>query len=440
MGELERRAPGGEAANGERHGPDGGRRRGPGPGGRLLLAVLAGLALLAAGVVALDRLVLPGNGRADTSKIYDYVYAAGKSENVDFVLNNMSDDGYLVFGTSELYISKNLVSMCPQAVFGENVTGVNMTFVGEAYDQSLWQAIAAGAYGSRVKNKKVMLIVSPQWFFKGNGAQNTFSSKFSYSLYRAFMQNSNISDDTKAYVRRRCAALGVDAGKLAASARDTPLDAVNDVVYAAIDGWQLRAKLGNIVSLAPSKSPARTAGAPTGEPDWDALLAAATAEGEAACTNNDYGIYDDYYTRNGQYLTEAGQNFTEADEEYADLRIFLQVCREVGLEPLVCILPVHGAWYDRAGVSAQERADFYQRVRDICDEYGAAYADFSSCEYEKYFLCDTTHPGWRGWVKIERAFYRWVNGRDDEFVGGGDYGDVAAGVADGSEAPAGGDG
>ena len=218
MGELERRAPGGEAADGERRGPDGCRHRGTGPGGRLLLAVLAGLALLAAGVVALDRLVLPGNGRADTSKIYDYVYAAGKSENVDFVLNNMSDDGYLVFGTSELYISKNLVSMCPQAVFGENVT-----FVCEAYDQSLWQAIAAGAYGSRVKNKKVMLIVSPQWFFKGNGAQNTFSSKFSYSLYRAFMQNSNISDDTKAYgAARRWAWTRAGSPPARATRRSTP--------------------------------------------------------------------------------------------------------------------------------------------------------------------------------------------------------------------------
>lgn len=111
---------------------------------------------------ALDKLVLPGNGWADTGRLYDYVYASSKSENVDFLTANMSNDGYLCFGSSEWYISKGRVSMCPQAVFGETDAGVDMTYVGEGYDQSLWQAITAGACGSsgKVKNRKVMIVVS----------------------------------------------------------------------------------------------------------------------------------------------------------------------------------------------------------------------------------------------------------------------------------------
>lgn len=119
---------------------------------------------------------------------------------------------------------------------------------------------------------------------------------------------------------------------------------------------------------------------------------------------------------------ERGQNFSEADDEYADFSCFLDVCREVGLEPLVVVLPVHGAWYDREGVPASERQAYYERIRSLCDEAGAAYADFSSCEYEKYFLCDTVHPGWRGWVRIEQAFYDFVHDRDDAFLGGGSFG------------------
>lgn len=34
------------------------------------------------------------------------------------------------------------------------------------------------------------------------------------------------------------------------------------------------------------------------------------------------------------------------------------------------------------------------------------------------------HPGWRGWVHIERAVYHFVNGQDDEFLGGWGYGDA----------------
>ena len=193
-------------------------------GGSLLCAVLLGAAALGIGLLAFDGLVLPGNGRADASRLYDYVYAQGKSENVDFVTSNMSDDGHLCFGSSEWYVSKNRVSMCPQAVFGENNAGVDMTYIGEGYDQSLWQAIAAGAYGSsgKVRNRKVMVVVSPQWFFKGSGDEDKFYTKFSYSLYRACMQSAQLSDQTKAYLRRRCSELGIDAQRLAMTRPLTP--------------------------------------------------------------------------------------------------------------------------------------------------------------------------------------------------------------------------
>ena len=68
------------------------------------------------------------------------MYSGTKSQSVPFTTASMSDDGHLAFGSSEFFISKDKVAQCPQAVFGENVTGVDLTYVGEAYDQSLWQA------------------------------------------------------------------------------------------------------------------------------------------------------------------------------------------------------------------------------------------------------------------------------------------------------------
>lgn len=403
-------------------------------GHRLLIAVVAGL-VLAAGVFAVyDNFVLTPMGAADETRLYDYTYASGKSESVDFVLANKSDDGYLCFGSSEWYISKNLVEMCPQAVFGENVTGVDMTYLGEGYDQSLWQAIAAGAYAPKVNNKKVMIVVSPQWFFKNNGDQSKFYTKFNYSLYRQFCQNQSISHETKDYVRQRVLALGIDSGQVAAANRDNPVAALNDVVYAKGDELSLRSKLANVISISPKKSTTRTTGQSTGEPDWDSLMIQAEADGEAACTNNDYGIYDAYWEKNHTYMPELFQNFTEADDEYQDLRCFLKVCQECGLEPLVTILPVHGQWYDIADVTQEMRAAYYQQIRDICNDAGVAYADFSSCEYERYFLCDTVHPGWKGWVRIEHAFYDFINGTDDDFLGGASFGTAPGLSAEGSDA------
>lgn len=384
----------------------------------LLKGVVAGLvaiALVMGGVCC----ALPRQGDvADQTRLYDYVYSGTKSESVDFTTTNMGDDGILTFGTSELYISSPLVNQCPQKVFGESVSGVDMTYVGEAFDQSLWQAIAAGAYAPAAKNRKVVLMLSPQWFFKGNGQQSKLSSKFSYQLYKGFLENDSISDDTKAYVRQRLETLGVDGTQIAAANDDTFVDAINDAAYQFSNDLRIRSKIDALVKGSPKNSPTRSAGEPTGEPDWDALLSDAQAQGEQSCTNNDYGIHDAYWDKNSQYKSEQNQDFVHADDEWADFQCFLKVCREAGLEPLVVILPMHGVWYDEMGVTSDIRAQFYDQARSLCDEAGVAYADFSSCEYEKYFLCDTVHPGWIGWVRIEHAVYDFVNGQDNAFLGG----------------------
>ncbi len=382
-------------------------------GGFLSLAVVG-----AAVMCALPR----QTDQADSTRLYDYVYSGTKSESVDFTTTNMSDDGILTFGTSELYISMPLVNQVPQKVFGESVSGVDMTYVGEAFDQSLWQAIAAGAYADSTKNRKVVLMLSPQWFFKNNGQESKFSSKFSYTLYKSFLNNAAISDDTKSYVRSRLQALGVDEKQIAAANDDSFVDAINDEAYQLTNDLRIRSKLNALVQGSPKKAATRTAGQDTGEPDWDALLDDAQQQGEQSCTNNDYGIYDGYWEKNSQYRSEQGQDFTHADDEWADFKCFLRVCKESGLEPLVVILPMHGTWYDNVGVDSNTRAQFYEQAREICDDAGAAYADFSSCEYEKYFLCDTVHPGWIGWVRIEHAVYDFASNRDDAFLGGAGFG------------------
>ena len=384
----------------------------------LLKGVVAGLVAIAL-VVGGVCCALPRQGDvADQTRLYDYVYSGTKSESVDFTTTNMSDDGILTFGTSELYISSPLVNQCPQKVFGESVSGVDMTYVGEAFDQSLWQAIAAGAYAPAAKNRKAVLMLSPQWFFKGNGQQSKFSSKFSYQLYKGFLENDSISDETKAYVRQRLETLGVDGTQIAAANDDTFVDAINDAAYQFSNDLRIRSKIDALVKGSPKNSQTRSAGEPTGEPDWDALLSDAQAQGEQSCTNNDYGIHDAYWDKNSQYKSEQNQDFVHADDEWADFQCFLKVCREAGLEPLVVILPMHGGWYDEMGVTSDIRAQFYDQARSLCDEAGVAYADFSSCEYEKYFLCDTVHPGWIGWVRIEHAVYDFVNGQDNAFLGG----------------------
>ncbi len=377
--------------------------RGAAPTGMALLrSVLVGL-LVAALVLTGAYFALPAQDAHDPARLYDYVYSGVKSESTAFTLSTMSDDGHLAFGSSEFFISKDKVAQCPQAVFGEQVCRRGPHVRG----RGLRSESVAGHRGRRVRQRgaeqegdagRVAAVVLQEQRRPGQVRLEVL-----VDAVPAVRDNPNISDETKAYVRSRVEQLGVDAKTTAAAHHDTVLDAVNDVAGMLADDLSLRAQLPGVVEKAPLKSPVRAAGTSTGEPDWNALLAQADASGDEACTTNGYGIYDAYWEKNSGYDVERGQNFSEADDEYADFSCFLDVCREVGLEPLVVVLPVHGAWYDREGVPASERQAYYERIRRLCDKAGAAYADFSSCEYEKYFLCDTVHPGWRGWVRIERA-------------------------------------
>ena len=46
----------------------------------------------------------------------------------------------------------------------------------------------------------------------------------------------------------------------------------------------------------------------------------------------------------------------------------------------------------------------------VAGHASAELADFTSHEYEKYFLYDIVHFGWTGWIDVEEAIYRFAKG------------------------------
>ncbi|MBS4989603.1 D-alanyl-lipoteichoic acid biosynthesis protein DltD [Anaerotruncus colihominis] len=36
-------------------------------------------------------------------------------------------------------------------------------------------------------------------------------------------------------------------------------------------------------------------------------------------------------------------------------------------------------------------------------EYGVKLLDLTGFEYEPYFMCDTMHIGWKGWLAVDQA-------------------------------------
>lgn len=372
-----------------------------------LIALVAGVAVAVCAIVGVT-VAMPAQAESDPATDYGYVYSGMKSQSVAFAKASMTDESLLMFGSSEFSTPASIVPQVPAAVFGGNDYGLRCMLVGEAYDQSLWHAIALGAYAQGgVPRGKVVLIVGPGWFVDGGMDAETFGTRFSYALYAGFCANDAVPADVKAYVRNRLLQLGVDETQVAANAGSLPQDMLNGAVFGAIDDLKIRQGLVEV----------RGGGLPlvdeavAAAPDFASMREQALVDGAAMSATNDWGVEDGFYTKRLEpALADAAGS--RADEtysntpEYDDFNCFLDIADACGIEVLVVIGPVMGPYYDLIGITAETRANCYDRIRAIAAEHPSVrLADFSDREYEKYFLYDIVHFGTVGWTDVNEAVY-----------------------------------
>jgi len=351
-----------------------------------------------------DESVFIANTRAD------YWLDGIKYKSSDFVSANITDETILVLGSSEL--GTTYIDTHPVYLFCDKGYNYDTMLIGEGHYQSLWHAINLGALSKSPKIKKAVFIVSPQWFTEEGISSDAFTGTYSQSTYYSFMDNENISKETKQKVTNRL-------GEVMPDQKDN-FDHINSTWY---DSYNIFAKISYYINYKNSqrksivkavteynkiiKNDVNVSKSIT-EINWNSLMQKAETEGEAACTNNPFGIRDSYYTEyiNEKFSTLKGSYASQSyavSKEYDDLKLFLDVCKETNIEPLIIVVPVNGAWYDYAEFSKTDRQNYYSNVKKICENYSAEVADFSNKEYEKYFLCDIMHLGWKGWVYVNEA-------------------------------------
>lgn len=379
-----------------------------------LIALVVGVMVAVCAIIGVSA-IMPAQTQADPQTDYGYVYSGMKSQSVGFVESAMTDESLLMFGSSEFSTPASVVPQVPAAVFGENDHGLRLMLIGEAYDQSLWHAIALGAYAQGgVPRDKVVLIVGPGWFVDGGMDAETFGTRFSYSLYAGFCANDAIPADVKEYVRDRLLSLGIDETQVAANAGTMPQDVLNRAVFGAIDDLKIRQGLVDVRSegLPLVDEPTATT------PDFEAMRQQAIADGAAMSTTNDWGVEDSFYTKRLEpVLADAEGSRTDETysdtPEYDDYDCFLDIADACGIQVLVVIGPVMGPYYDHIGISADTRVACYDRIRAIAAEHPSVQlADFSDREYEMYFLYDIVHFGTVGWTDVNEAVYRFAVGED----------------------------
>lgn len=360
----------------------------------------------------------------------DYPDALGSDPNVTEKITGLylmqqaaqEPDTLLVFGSSELKTTD--ICTHPASFFADKRCGFQVDLIGRGSCQSLVHALAIAAGGDALNGKKVVLITAPQSYVEDGIASDLFMANFSELQVLAMLEDDTISDEVKTYLSGRIKTLidsynaenGTSLQRYTAAGLLTDAKADGNglipsllLPYRALSAWMLdckdkveaRAVMRDYADVAAPQEAAAI--------DWAAEEKAALEQAADMVTNNDFYMQDDYYsTYVGRKLDQQeGKDSAlsyDASPEYGDLRCLLDICRQKNMEVLFVHVPMNGKWNDFTGFSAQRRESYYEKVRLIAEEYdNVTLLDLTGYEYEPYFLCDTMHLGWKGWLEVDRA-------------------------------------
>lgn len=326
-----------------------------------------------------------------------------------------------VFGSSELKHGHGSGYQA-DTVFAD--ADMEPVFIGQAGYQCLSHTITLGALGEKIEGRKVVLIVSPQWFKKKGVSTNAFGSSFSENNLTEFLSNTSISDESKKYVLTRIESLTAkndvllgrveqDINWYGSDRNASLLGAVNRYWLASRAKSQvvIKSKLAGISGEKKEKANRKLL-----EDDWAQLRLEAETDGERLTGDNPYGMYDTCYKRTYQNIIEKKKaktpNYSVDSVEGQDLSCFLDICKEEHITPMLVLLPFNGYWYDAIGYDSDARESIYAKVREIAAEHDVALTDLSSQEYSDCYFEDGSHPALKGLVDMNEAIYEFYQGKE----------------------------
>lgn len=347
---------------------------------------------------------------SDTNDI-DYYLSRKKYLSTSALSNNLHKNTALVLGSSELsrlYDSK----FHPKQMV--NAKDKSFMLIGEGYFQSLNHAIRLGAVAPSMENKKVNLILSPQWFTKDGADAMSFTSRFSEDNFIDFLKNSNIKKSTKKKIIKRTNELLTPSPKVKervmkyekvyTSNKASILDSAYTGIFASFISLKTDvAFMSDYQSSDVYHRMAKPVPKFTGI-DETRLLEEADIEGQQRVSNPfnmDNDNYNARYKKRVEKKKDSQLNESYSiSPEYDDLQLFLDVCKQNKISVNLIMIPVNGAWYDHVGFSKEKREEYYQNIRTVARVNKVTLSDLSNHEYSDYFFMDATHCGWKGWVYV----------------------------------------
>ncbi|MBN8046475.1 D-alanyl-lipoteichoic acid biosynthesis protein DltD [Paraclostridium bifermentans] len=328
----------------------------------------------------------------------------------------------MMLGSSELGHS---TKQHPTYYFNTNRSKNGVITIGRAYTQNLQDTTILGSFDPSIKDKKVVLLVSMQWFMDKEGVtSHHYQTRFSPTQFYAFLNNPDISKENKIKFANRASKLLIGSEEYKSEAvyaklysSDTFVSKVEKVLLAPYfefreDTVKLKEKgmlYERLVNL-----PDKKALAPGKPINWDKEMDQAIVDAKKRVGKNNLCIDKIYYKKNfGKNLDKVRGKYKDVNlvdsKEFDDYQLTLDVCNDLGIKPVIVLIPGMDKFYNVTGISKDERYEFYNKAGNFAKQHGFDVIDLRSKENEKYYLRDVMHLGTKGWVDVCEKLFKEFN-------------------------------
>ena len=317
------------------------------------------------------------------------------------------------FGSSEWM---RFDSMHPAVLAEKYDRSYRPYFMGQAGVATLSQYFGIQQITSELENKQAVFVISPQWFTKEDHDPTIFQTYFNNDQLTAFLENQS-GDAASQYAANRLlkqnpgVSMKSIVEKLAKGEKLSEFDQsminissqLNEKQSAIFGQFSIRGRLKYKDHIE------KYLGSLPEQFSYEELENIARKEGEENTTNNDLGVDNHFYNtklKKDWKKWEGSQknfNFLKSPE-YNDLQLVLDQFAKSKVNVLFVFQPVNKKWMDYTGLSEEMYQHTVEKIRYQLESQGFTnIADFSKNGDEPYFVKDTIHIGWLGWLAFDKV-------------------------------------
>ncbi|ANZ60198.1 D-alanyl-lipoteichoic acid biosynthesis protein DltD [Secundilactobacillus paracollinoides] len=287
--------------------------------------------------------------------------------------------------------------------------------------QSLTQFFNLQSINQQVKGKKVVFFVSPQWFVKPGEDPNAFSFYYSPLQTTSWLQRETGSRmDRYAATRlldmpsgRSDKIIAAALTRIAAGKRPTAMQMVyikyrnrlllnEDEVFSQFqadthDGTHNERLIAKDARQLPSVY------------NYQKLDQLAGKIGQSQTNNNPFHISNQFWNQKLKRHVKGLRGFQKhlsylKSPEYSDFQLVLNQFAKDHTKVLFIIPPINSRWQNYTGLSEPMLQQFDRKITYQLRSQGFTHIDdLTNDSHVPYLMTDTIHPGWRGWLKMDRA-------------------------------------